>query len=222
MKSLKIFALMAMVCVLLAGSANAGLITTTSNTVGPTTTDFPFTLTFGATALPGGNHFVSATLELFATINDTTLTLNNTATGPQTFKFIGTTEADVITNSVDSTFVGSATTPTTVLNTGFVTFASGETRTYAPITINETLGATSVGAAYLSGGVLTGATATFTSFSGGGGNIKVTQVQDATIYGTLIFTYAPDQQGTPEPATMALLGSALVGLGVIGRKRFAR
>jgi hypothetical protein len=36
------------------------------------------------------------------------------------------------------------------------------------------------------------------------------------------FATPPPSTGSPEPATMAMLGSALIGLGVLGRKRFAR
>ena len=39
--------------------------------------------------------------------------------------------------------------------------------------------------------------------------------------GTFSSPPSPDT-GAPEPATLAMMGSALVGLGVIGRKRFAR
>jgi hypothetical protein len=36
------------------------------------------------------------------------------------------------------------------------------------------------------------------------------------------FDAQPLPTGSPEPATMAMLGSALIGIGIIGRKRFAR
>ena len=36
------------------------------------------------------------------------------------------------------------------------------------------------------------------------------------------FSSEPAPTGAPEPATMALLGSALIGIGMVGRKRFSR
>ena len=52
-----------------------------------------------------------------------------------------------------------------------------------------------------------------------GDNLLVTE-NSGGLVGTFSATATPT--GAPEPATMALLGSALIGLGIIGRKRFAR
>jgi len=67
---------------------------------------------------------------------------------------------------------------------------------------------------------LTGGTKNLTTFSGGGGNINFAISTGATFQAEIDYTYTVPS-GTPEPTTMALMGGALIGLGLIG-KRFKR
>jgi len=213
------FALVAMTC----GLASADtIITTDATVVGPSLTDFDWTLLFPATAAPAGMNLVSVTLEVDATISDPTLTLVNNATTPQTFTFNATTDVDVNTNSVDGTLVGDSLGPSTVLNV-HTTLAGGASNAYGPLTLTETAGPAAVSnlAGYLAGLTLTGDTMSGTSFVGGGGNIMAIQVQDATINGEIVFDFASPVT-TPEPTTMVLFGSALVGLGLLRRRTSRR
>jgi hypothetical protein len=207
------------IAVFATGLASADIITTTNaTTVGPTLTDFGFSLVFGSTLTPAGFHLVGATLEVTDAINDSVLSLTNNAGTTQIFQFIATSKVHIMTNSVDGVLVGSESTPATVLDTGLVSFNAGQTTNYAPVNITATIGPVSVGSAYLGGLTLGGVTLSGTTFVGGGGNIAPVQTQSSTIDGVLIFDFAPDTQ-SPEPATLALLGSALIGLGVVRRRR---
>jgi hypothetical protein len=77
---------------------------------------------------------------------------------------------------------------------------------------------------YQSTGVSTftlgGGTKTLTTFSGGGGNINFNLNTQATFEAEIDYTYTIPS-GTPEPTTMALMGGALLGLGLLG-KRFKK
>ena len=108
---------------------------------------------------------------------------------------------------------------------GVIDFGGTSGKTYTGLTAT-----TSTSATYTTGaemGVFTGpGTVAFNlaangaSTAGGSGNL-VTQFAD-TARSTVTITYTYSASGAPEPATMAMLGSALIGLGVLGRKRFAR
>jgi hypothetical protein len=67
---------------------------------------------------------------------------------------------------------------------------------------------------------LTGQTKATTSFSGGGNNIAFNVNTIATFEAEIDYTYTLPS-GTPEPTTMALMGGALLGLGLLG-KRFKK
>jgi hypothetical protein len=221
MKTLQKFFIGASLAAFACGVASADTIITTSATapVGPSTTDFSWSLVFPVTATPTGFHLVSATLEIDTQIMESTLTLTNGASTAQTFDFVATAENKITSNSADATLVGSISSPTTVLDTGSVTFAPGQATSYTPLSLSEVSGPAAVSnlAAYLAGVTIGGNTLSGTTFFGGGGNITAAQVQQGTITGEIVFDFAPNTT-TPEPTTMVLFGSALIGLGLL-RKR---
>jgi hypothetical protein len=90
-----------------------------------------------------------------------------------------------------------------------------------PSTGTATTGALGFNAAYQGAGLVTLTGTTHSTFTGGGGsNLVISTGEQAQFVAQVTYTYG--QSGTPEPATMVMLGSALVGLGVLGRKRSAR
>jgi hypothetical protein len=67
----------------------------------------------------------------------------------------------------------------------------------------------------LAGGTLSGNTVT------GGGSVSATIISTGFMEAEVDYTYTPNGT-TPEPSTMALFGGALLGLGLIGKKRFRK
>ena len=61
-------------------------------------------------------------------------------------------------------------------------------------------------------------TITFTSITYRGGNAAAVQSTHVSATGEVIYTYTT----TPEPGTFCLIGGALIGLSVLGRKRYRR
>jgi hypothetical protein len=77
--------------------------------------------------------------------------------------------------------------------------------------LNPYIGAGTIGSLTAQGAGNTGGT-------GGGNDISYNVVGDVGGTIAVLYDYSPNPSGTPEPATMALMGGALIGLGMLGKR----
>jgi hypothetical protein len=232
-----IVALAALVCI----GANASTVTYNSPVDTYTQkTDFihQFVLPLWNPTLFSGQSLTSATIFFTMGVDVTNLTLANTSGTSQTFGINVTSglfsltlavpgSSDAMTNIGQMVLFNIAHNGATLGPSGSGICPTGSpssacsTVSFNPASV---LGTSTFVASdlnnYRSSGsfTITADTLSTYAFDGGGNNISALISENATQSAWVTYTY--QDSGIPEPATMALLGSALVGLGVLGRKRF--
>jgi hypothetical protein len=233
----KFFAITGMTLALGAGSMFGGQITQTKSfTTSPTDiTDPQSVVTFqdfqSAPGFVAGDILNSVTLEVV--INETVTGLsitNNDPTLSHSFTYDTTGQYSINGTAPDAGNL-SAVLPFNVLiyTTGPQTIAGGATTTFFPpgsaskntdtgVLTSATPGAYSgLGTFTLSYDTLTGET-----FIGGGGNERASQSTVSSGNYTVVYNFTAPTTSTPEPATMTLFGSALLGIGFFARKRIKK
>jgi hypothetical protein len=212
--------------VMASGLASAASIIATCTTVtGPTElgSATPDTITCnGDAGLPGGAVITGIEITVTGSVVPTsTLKLTNNNLTTQT----GSAET-IVAYSVPAGILG-----TTLTSPLFTVFASTPSETLTSgqsVTVNVTgtansglLSVANIGTnwAKYEAGTESFSANTTTSFSASfpGGQVTVAQVTTAQVTGTVEFDYTIPSS-TPEPATMALMGGALLGLGLIGKR----
>ena len=217
------------------GISNAAIISFSAQS-GPSLTDFTFSLVLTKFDTSLGT-LTGATIRFTGTDDVVSLNLNNSSNSIQSFRYKSMADILVTSNTADSTL-----TTTDLLLTNFdsgvislgpsgsgVCAASTPTTScndvsYLPLAVTANTGDVAVAilnnykVAGFGNFTLGGFTSTGSTFVGGGGNVRSAQVTNATVQALVTYTYTPVSQ-TPEPATMALMGTSLLGLALIGRRR---
>jgi hypothetical protein len=212
---------------------------TTLDISGVGTFTFNYFLSSGAAV---GSTLTSVQLQIAVHETLNVLSTTNTAGNGQTFRYHSESEVDTtgsapgadlttLNNNLDASGGGGVLGTFILFNTGNVFYNSGQTINWVPPLVNKNADSGLINAAsitpYNTSGTFTMGFDTFTSqaFVGGGGNAIASQVTVGGGTVSVIYNFTdppPPPTGTPEPASMALMGSALIGISMWGRKRLAR